>query len=135
MAKTKEQHPILRGNLCASECPSRRVLDHVTSRWGVLILILLLEKTHRFSELRRRIGGVSEKMLAQTLQLLEADGFVHRELFPSVPPKVEYSLTSLGIELAQQIHQLTYWIEDNLSRVLSAQDQLHRMKNEAVARS
>ncbi len=62
----------------APACPSRLVLEHVTSRWGVLALAALWERTHRFSELRRRVGGVSEKMLAQTLQTLERDGFVHR---------------------------------------------------------
>ena len=69
---------IRRGDLYNADCPSRSVLDHVTSRWGSLVLILLLKGTHRFSELARGIGGVSEKMLAQSLQALEADGFVLR---------------------------------------------------------
>src|SRR5690606_40396826 len=66
------------GNLLAADCPSREVLKHVTSRWGVLVLIVLESRTHRFSELRRAIGGVSERMLAQTLQWLEGDGLVLR---------------------------------------------------------
>lgn len=74
-------------------CPSRLVLEHVTSRWGVLVLAALLERSYRFSELRREIGGVSEKMLAQTLQTLERDGFVHRDAKPVIPPRVDYSLT------------------------------------------
>lgn len=108
---------VLRGNLFAQQCPSRQILTHVTSRWGVLILVALLEGTHRFSELRRRIGGVSERMLSQTLQWLEADGFVTRTAYPVVPPRVEYSLTPLGREISEQVRQLTDWIEENLGRI------------------
>src|SRR6186997_2589744 len=85
----------------AAECPSRRVLDHLTSRWGVLVLIALADEMHRFSALRRKVGGVSEKMLAQTLSTLEADGFVSRTAYPEVPPRVEYRLTALGREAAE----------------------------------
>ena len=106
------------GNLYAADCPSRGVLDHLTSRWGSLILILLLEGTHRFSEIRREIGGVSEKMLAQSLQQLEADGFLTRTVYPTIPPKVEYSLTSLGHEAATHIKTLTDWVEVNVNKVL-----------------
>ncbi|QRN98078.1 helix-turn-helix transcriptional regulator [Archangium violaceum] len=109
-----------RGELFAPACPSRGVLEHVTSRWGVLVLVALLEGTHRFSELRRKVGGVSEKMLAQTLQALEADGFVRREVFPVIPPHVEYSLTPLGQEVAERVEGLADWIEENLGRVLAA---------------
>ncbi len=86
----------VRGELLSAGCPSRDVLKHVTSQWGVLVLIVLEGGTHRFSELRRKIGGVSERMLAQALQLLEADGFVLRRAYPVVPPHVEYSLTPLA---------------------------------------
>ncbi|MDZ7857236.1 helix-turn-helix domain-containing protein [Sphaerotilus sp.] len=112
------QEQLRRGNLFAEACPSREVLQHVTSRWGVLILVALLDGTHRFSELRRKIGGVSEKMLAQTLQALESDGFVLRTSFPVVPPHVEYSLTPLGTEVAAQVQTLADWIEHNLSTIL-----------------
>lgn len=108
-----------RGELFAAECPSREVLQHVTSRWGVLVLVALLAGTHRFSDLRRKIGGVSEKMLAQTLQWLEGDGFVLRTQYPVVPPHVEYSLTPMGVEVAQQVEGLADWIEGNLGRILS----------------
>jgi len=112
---------LLRGNLFAEKCPSRQILTHVTSRWGVLILVALLDGTHRFSELRRRIGGVSERMLSQTLQWLEADGFVLRIAYPVVPPHVEYSLTPLGREISEQVRQLTDWIEENLGRIRGGQ--------------
>jgi DNA-binding HxlR family transcriptional regulator len=109
-----------RGDLSIPDCPSRGVLDHVTSRWGVLVLVTLLEDTHRFSELRRKVAGVSEKMLSQTLQALEQDGFVLRESYPVIPPRVDYSLTPLGREIAGHIEVLTDWIEENMPRVLAA---------------
>lgn len=108
------------GNLFAEQCPSRDVLKHVTSRWGVLILVALQGGTHRFSDLRRKMGGVSEKMLAQTLQWLEADGFVNRISYPVVPPHVEYSLTPLGEEVAVKVAALADWIEENLPRVMAS---------------
>lgn len=108
-----------RGNVFAEECPSREILRHVTSRWGVLILVALLDGTHRFSDLRRKVGGVSEKMLSQTLQALEADGFVLRTSFPVVSPHVEYSLTGPGEEVAQLVQQLADWIEGNLPTLLA----------------
>lgn len=105
------------GDLLAEACPSREVLKHLTSRWGVLVLIALETGTHRFSELRRRIGGVSERMLAQTLQWLEADGLVDRTAYDVVPPHVEYSLTPLGREAAEKVRALADWIETSLPRI------------------
>lgn len=104
----------------AALCPSRLVLEHVTSRWGVLILAVLLERPHRFSELRRAIGGVSEKMLAQTLQTLERDGLVHRDAHPVIPPRVDYSLTALGREAAEQVWALARWSERSMEAVEKA---------------
>ncbi len=109
---------LLRGNVMAAACPSRQVLQHLTSRWGVLVLITLLSGTKRFSELRRGIGGVSERMLAQTLQWLEADGMVDRRAFNQVPPHVDYTLTPLGREAAEKIHNLVDWLEGNLPVIL-----------------
>ena len=114
---------LMRGNLFAAACPSREVLKHVTSRWGVLLLVALMAGTHRFSDLRRKIGGVSEKMLAQTLQWLEADGFVLRVSYPVVPPHVEYSLTPLGEEVALRVRDLADWIEVKLPEILDARPQ------------
>jgi DNA-binding HxlR family transcriptional regulator len=110
-----------RGEVFASACPSRAILNHVTSRWGVLVLVALMEGTHRFSELRRKIDGVSEKMLAQTLQQLEQDGFINRLSHPVVPPHVEYSLTALGEGIGRQVESLTDWIETNLPKIMTAQ--------------
>ncbi|WCG83149.1 winged helix-turn-helix transcriptional regulator [Pectobacterium sp. A5351] len=114
--------PILSsGDVFAEKCPSRQILNHVTSRWGVLILIALLDDTHRFSQLRRRIGGVSERMLAQTLQWLERDGFVLRTAYPVVPPHVEYSLTPLGEEVSKRVKALAIWVEENLDEIMATQ--------------
>lgn len=110
-----------RGDVLAAQCPSREILKHVTSQWGILVLMALMEGTHRFSELRRKIGGVSEKMLAQTLQQLEQDGFVSRVSYPVVPPHVEYSLTPLGNGIGLHVEALTDWIEHNLPSIITAQ--------------
>ena len=121
MPSTKSLTQQLRdGNLFAEQCPSRDVLKHVTSRWGVLILVALRDGTHRFSDLRRKMGGVSEKMLAQTLQWLEQDGFVNRVSYPVVPPHVEYSLTPLGEDVSEKGAALADWIEINLPQVMAS---------------
>ena len=114
-----------RGELFAVECPSREILKHVTSRWGVLVLVALMEGTHRFSDLRRKVGGVSEKMLAQTLQSLEKDGFINRVSLPVVPPHVEYTLTSMGEEVSHKVASLADWIEENTSRIMKVRQEVN----------
>lgn len=95
----------------AAGCPSRTVLDHVMSKWGLLVLLSLSDgEARRWSELRRRAEGVSEKMLAQTLRTLVADGLVLRDARPVVPPHVEYSLTERGRELAALLVPLMDWV-------------------------
>lgn len=106
-----------RGDLMSAECPSREVLKHMTSRWGILVLVALETDTYRFSQLKRAIGGVSERMLAQTLQWLEADGLVQRTAYQVVPPHVDYRLTPLGVEAAERVRSLTDWIESNLPAI------------------
>lgn len=107
-------------NVLAAECPSRQVLKHLTSQWGVLVLLALQGGTLRFSALRRRVGGVSERMLAQTLQVLERDGLLSRTAHQVVPPHVDYALTPLGAEAAARIADLTGWIEAKLPEILAA---------------
>ncbi|SEO03844.1 transcriptional regulator, HxlR family [Duganella sp. CF517] len=111
-----------RAELLAADCPSRAVLSHITSRWGVLVLVVLLDGTHRFSQLRRAIGGVSEKMLAQTLDALACDGLVLRVAQQVLPPHVEYSLTPLGRGAAERLEVLVDWIEDNFPQIKQAQE-------------
>jgi len=100
-------------------CPTRTVLDHVMSKWAPLLIAALSDgEPLRWSELRRRAEGVSEKMLAQTLRTLEEDGLVRREARAVVPPHVEYSLTPLGQELADRLVPLLAWMADNASVLL-----------------
>ncbi len=110
----------MRGDVFDSQCPARTVLDHVTSKWAVLVLAALRQGPLRFSALRRTIGGVSEKMLAQTLRTLETDGFVAREVVPTTPPQVSYSLTELGTGVASHVTGLLDWIDTRLPDVLAA---------------
>lgn len=100
-------------------CPSRTVLDHVTSKWGVLILVALSEGPQRWSELRRRAEGISEKMLAQTLKTLEADGFIRRDAQPIIPPRVDYSLTGSGDELAALLLPLVAWVAEHAEAIVN----------------
>ena len=93
-------------------CPDTRLLvEHVTSKWGVLVLLTLDDRTLRWSELKREIDGVSEKMLIQTLQVLEADGLVRRTALPVVPPHVEYALTDDGCAAAALLAPLVRWAQ------------------------
>ena len=108
----------LLGQVLSNECPSREILEHLTTKWSVLVLRCLSDGVHRFSELKQRIEGVSEKMLAQTLKVLEKDGFLIRTVYPVVPPKVEYQLTILGAQAAEKMTLLTGWIERNLPEIL-----------------
>lgn len=106
-------------NVLHPACPSRQVLQHLTSRWGALVLVALSGGTMRFSALRRALEDVSERMLAQTLQTLEADGMVLRVAHDVVPPHVDYSLTPIGMEAAEHVRSLARWIEGRLPEILS----------------
>ncbi|MFI0784031.1 winged helix-turn-helix transcriptional regulator [Streptomyces lydicus] len=106
----------------ARDCPSREALKHITDRWGSLTLGALLDGTFRFNELRRRVAGVSEKMLAQTLHALERDGLVRREAQQTNPPRVDYALTPLGLQVARQLRQLIDLVEDRMPQVLAARE-------------
>lgn len=114
----KLSEKFIRGELLNVNCPSREVLKRITSRWSVLVLLALREDTLRFSVLRRKIGGVSERMLAQTLRYMEEDGFVARIAYDVVPPHVEYRLTPLGREVAGQVIGLADWLESNVHRII-----------------
>ena len=104
----------------ARSCPSRETMAHATGRWGTLALVALLEGTFRFNALRRRVDGISEKMLSQTLQALERDGLVVREARPSIPPHVEYSLTPLGHDAALKLMELIHLLEGRMPEVMTA---------------
>lgn len=120
----------LRGELLNARCPSRDMLKRVTSRWSLLILLALKQEVLRFSELRRRIGGVSERMLAQTLRNMEQDGYIQRNDYQEVPPRVEYSLTPFGREAEQKISALAAWMEDNVSVITQHRQQFEQRQQQ-----
>ena len=118
----------LLGQVLSTECPSREILEHLTSKWSVLVLRCLSDGVHRFSELKQRIKGVSEKMLSQTLKTLEHDGFILRTVYPVVPPKVEYQLTILGSQAAEKTMYLIGWIEKSLPEILESKERVAALK-------
>jgi len=102
-------------------CPTRKILDLIADKWATLLIGLLEERPQRFAALRRRIGGISQKMLTQTLRNLERDGLVRRTVYAEVPPRVEYALTPLGQTLREPIAALIRWAEDHIEAVTAAQ--------------
>ena len=103
-----------RASVLKPQCPSRIVLDRIADKWTALIIQVLANGTRRYAALQREIGGISQKMLTQTLRSLERDGLVLRKVHPVVPPKVEYSLTRLGRTLIDPLHALCRWSEKHL---------------------
>ncbi|MRK00899.1 transcriptional regulator [Aeromicrobium sp. S22] len=103
-------------------CPSREVLEHVTSRWGVLTLAALSSEPARFGELRRRVDGISEKMLSQTLKALEGDGLVDRRVHSTLPPHVEYVLTAAGQQVAEAVQALIVSLYGVMPDVMRVRD-------------
>jgi DNA-binding HxlR family transcriptional regulator len=104
----------------ARGCHSRAALEDVAGKWGILCLLALGEGDYRFNALRRRVEGVSEKMLSQTLQTLERDGMVTRTVVSTIPPRVEYALTALGVQVAARLKGLAELIEASVDDVLAA---------------
>ncbi|TYQ02792.1 UNVERIFIED_ORG: HxlR family transcriptional regulator [Gordonia westfalica J30] len=111
----------LEADVFARDCSSRSTLQTVTGRWGSLVLIALGESNYRFSALRRRVDGVSERMLSQTLQNLERDGMIVRTVLEAIPPKVEYHLTPLGRQVADRLQGLIDLVQDSMPTVREAQ--------------
>ncbi|MFW0794028.1 helix-turn-helix domain-containing protein [Gordonia sp. CPCC 205515] len=112
--------PGLEADVFARDCQSRDVLQNVTSRWGLLALVALGEGDKRFNALRRRVDGVSERMLSVTLQQLERDGFVNRTVLQAIPPRVEYSLTDLGATVARRLTEVIELVEASVPDVAQA---------------
>ena len=112
-----------RFDVLAAACPTRQVINRIGDRWSLLVLYALEGGTLRFQELRRAVDGVSQKMLTQTLRLLERDGLVRREVFPSVPPRVEYSLTPLGQSLSGRVAAIREWAYDNMEMIEHARSE------------
>jgi DNA-binding HxlR family transcriptional regulator len=114
------------GNVFDAGCPARAILEILAEKWALLLVHMLAQGPARTAELRRRIGGISDKMLIQTLRRLERSGFVERRAFPEVPPRVEYSLTELGLSLSGPITMLDGWVEKHLAEIKLAQQAFDR---------
>jgi DNA-binding HxlR family transcriptional regulator len=106
----------------------RKALDLVADKWTALIIMALAQDTKRYSELQRKIGGISQKMLTQTLRQLETSGLIHRKVYPVVPPMVEYSLTPLGVTLVEPLKALCFWAAEHFHEVEVAKEQASREK-------
>jgi DNA-binding HxlR family transcriptional regulator len=103
-------------------CEVRRILDRIADKWSLLVIALLGQSTLRFSELRRQIDGISQRMLTLTLRNLERDGLVSRTVYPVVPPKVEYRLTTLGVTLIDTIRTLVEWTGEHQDEIRAARE-------------
>ncbi|MFD8704822.1 winged helix-turn-helix transcriptional regulator [Kitasatospora sp. NPDC059648] len=111
-----------------AQCPARQLLDRIGDKWVTLVVNALADGPQRYSDLRRRLAGVSEKMLTQTLRALERDGLLHRTVTPTVPARVDYALTPLGHDLLPLVRSIKTWAETHMPHVLAARaDYDHRL--------
>ena len=109
-----------------ANCPIRNVVQNIFGKWSSLLLLALAERPYRFSELRRLVPDISQRMLTETLRDLQRDGYVHREVFPTKPPSVEYSLTDLGRSMYDSLQHLLMWAETNFETVRTARERFDR---------
>jgi DNA-binding HxlR family transcriptional regulator len=112
--------PAARWNMMKSGCPTRQVLDRIANKWTMLVILSLQGQTLRFSELRGRIEGISQKMLTQTLRGMESDGLLRRTVYPTVPTTVEYALTDLGESLIRTVEVLREWAYGHMGEIEDA---------------
>ncbi|PPD10556.1 helix-turn-helix domain-containing protein [Methylophilus sp.] len=120
-------------NAYQAACPTRLMLNRIADKWTVLVLGLLETETKRFSTLQRQIGGISQKMLTQTLRGLERDGLIARTVYPEVPPRVEYAITPLGKTLVGLLAALRVWSETHLEEVQEAQNRYDKAEQQALS--
>ena len=121
------------GGFDATACPVRNVLDRIGDKWTLLALVALVSRPRRFSELQRAIPDISKRMLTQTLRELERDGLVHRQVFPTEPPKVRYSLSPLGLSVLTPLAALVRWAEDSYPAIRDARRRFDAASNEMQA--
>ncbi|GAB3756300.1 winged helix-turn-helix transcriptional regulator [Microlunatus parietis] len=115
------------------DCEVRQILDRIADKWSLLVIALLDQRCLRFTELRRRIDGVSQRMLAVTLRHLERDGLVKRTVHPVVPPRVDYELTPLGRSLHATIQALVDWTETHQGEIAAARSNYDERLTEPAA--
>src|SRR5512140_3399858 len=130
---TASRSPSYAPNVLSAQCPTRLVLDLIADKWTTLVIYLLSGGTRRYGELQRSIGGISQKMLTQTLRRLEADGLVSRTVYAEVPPRTEYSLTELGGTLREPLGALCRWAESHLPAVERSRQASARRRAEPAA--
>ena len=109
-----------------ADCPAQQALERIANKWAAIVICALAKGTKRYSDLQREIGGVSQKMLTQTLRNLERDGLVERKVYPVVPPKVEYSLTPLGVTLVKPLQAMCKWAETHIDELQAARERQQR---------
>ncbi|MEU4388119.1 helix-turn-helix domain-containing protein [Promicromonospora sp. NPDC023805] len=114
------------------DCDVRQILDRVADKWSLLVIALLERRSLRFTELKREIDGISQRMLTQTLRHLERDGLVRRTVYPVVPPRVDYDLTPLGASLHSTIKALVTWTEEHQREIAGARNQYDRRADDAA---
>lgn len=112
------------------DCEVRQILDRIADKWSLLVIALLDAKSMRFGELGREIDGISKRMLTVTLRNLERDGLVHRTIYPEVPPRVEYRLTTMGRTLHQTVQSLVVWTEEHQDEIARARETFDRSLTE-----
>ncbi|WP_344894237.1 helix-turn-helix domain-containing protein [Actinomadura meridiana] len=112
----------MKGNAFDPNCPTRLVLDRIGDKWSVLVVLSLSSGPRRFTQLRDTIGGITPKVLTQTLRAMERDGLLIRTVFAEVPPRVEYALTPLGQSLQSPIGAVAAWAEENVEAVIAARE-------------
>ncbi|HZH11886.1 MAG TPA: helix-turn-helix domain-containing protein [Microvirga sp.] len=121
------------GDPMLADCPGREIFNHLTSRWGFLVLLALADGPLRFHALRDQVEGVSEKVLAETLRTLTRDGLITRSVKPTVPPQVTYALSELGREVAPLLGEIRSWLAWRVSDVLAAQWEFDRHREATQA--
>jgi DNA-binding HxlR family transcriptional regulator len=102
------------------KCPTQQVLDRIASKWTMLVILALGDERVHYAQLRRRVEGVTKKMLTQTLRALERDGLIERRVYRTVPPQTEYGLTPLGHSLARAVTAIRTWAYDNVDQIVEA---------------
>ena len=125
IASARQEIEIYRANVDQgglANCPIRNVVQNIFDKWSALLLMALAEKPYRFGELRRLVPDISQRMLTETLRDLQRDGYVHREVFPTKPPSVEYSLTDMGRSMFDSLLHLLNWAETNFAAVKVARE-------------
>ena len=132
MVSNDQKSKVCPSNLLNAACPTRLVLDLIADKWTALVVHLLSGGTKRYGELQRDVGGISQKMLTQTLRKLERDGLVTRHVYPEVPPRTEYELTKLGHTLIEPLGALCEWAGAHLSELDQARKRYDQLQKKAT---